>query len=142
MEFFTVVFCVVHRLDKRVIFKKIAVGYCFRYFREVLINDSARSHIEMSDFAVAHLTVGQTDAHTACAERRRGVLVDKRVYVFASVNGNSVSSACGSKSVTVHNYYCVRYFLFHTSPYLSKFTIFAKSSFNEAPPISPPSISG
>ncbi len=108
MKSFSGVLCSVYGFYKRGVFKEIAVAYGLCYLREVLIDYSARTHIEVADFAVAHLTVGQTDAHPARAQSGGGIIFNKIVYVLASVDRNGVAFAVGRQSIAVHNNYCIR----------------------------------
>jgi hypothetical protein len=48
--------------------RELAVGDCFVNSGQILIDDPSRTQIEMADFGVAHLAVGQTDIGTAGAE--------------------------------------------------------------------------
>ena len=66
-------------MDEGGVFEEFAVLDLFRDLGEVLIDDAARAHVEVADFGVAHLTVGQADGAAARAERRGGVLLLKSV---------------------------------------------------------------
>src|ERR1700716_4654815 len=48
--------------------RELAIGDCFVNSGQILIDDPPRAQIEMADFGVAHLPVGQTDIRTAGAE--------------------------------------------------------------------------
>ena len=112
MQFFAVIFSGVHCLYECGIFKEVAVLNGFGDFRQILIDYSARAYIKMTDFAVAHLSVGKSDAESACAESGRRVVCYKTVYYFTAVDGYCVAFARGGKPVAVHYNQCVRCF-FH-----------------------------
>src|SRR6516164_5321358 len=40
---------------------------------KVLIDDTARAEIQMADLGISHLTIGETDIHTAGAQAAAGV---------------------------------------------------------------------
>ena len=48
--------------------RELAVGDCFVNSGQILIDNPPRTQIEMADFGVAHLPVGQADIRTAGAE--------------------------------------------------------------------------
>ena len=103
MEFFPVIFRAVHSFDKLGIFEKVSVLNSFRYSRKILINYSARTHIEVTDFAVAHLPVRETYAKSACAESCGRIFFHK-TFDYAFVRDlYRVALFIGIKPVTVHN---------------------------------------
>ena len=77
---------------------------------EVLIYDASRTDVEVSDFGIAHLSVGQSHAHAARAESGGGEFLFERTDIFASVDGNGVALGGGGKAVAVHNDDAVRFF--------------------------------
>ena len=110
VQLFAVLLCVIHGLYKGGIFKKVAVRYGFGYPRQILVNYPARAHVQVADFAVAHLPVGQAHRKPARAKGGGGVFFCKRFNVLAAVKLDGVAGARGRQPVAVHNDYSVRFF--------------------------------
>ena len=129
------------------VLKEIAVGYRFGDSCQLLINNSARSDISMSNFGIAHLSVGQTDIQTRSAQRSVGPAGDKGIYVGRFGGGDGVALLIGVKAKAVkyhkHNgsFQCNYLAIYQSAE--AALTISLKSgALSEAPPISPPSMSG
>ena len=114
MQLFAVVARRVHSVEQNAVFKETAVGYFLGNVREVLINHSACTHIEVTDFAVAHLTRRKTNVKTACAERCMRIFCKQFVEVGGTLHGNRVVLTRRCDSEPVHYNQCV-----HNTPFPS-----------------------
>ena len=94
---------VLHRLQQGGIFKEVAVLDGLGDLGQILIDDAPRAHVEVSDFGVAHLPVGEPDGEPARAQRRRGIVFTVCRYVLAAVHGDGVALARRRKPVAVHD---------------------------------------
>ena len=94
---------IVHCFDIRGIFKKVAVGYCLCYARQILKHDSARSDIGMTHLAVAHLTVGQTDVHSGGGKLSVSIPGKDSVKVRSCRRAYGVALGFRGNAEAVHN---------------------------------------
>ena len=95
--FLAVFHCVVESLD----FKELAVLNGFCYFNEHLINNSACTYVGVTDFAVAHLSVGKSYIKSRSAYRCERTLGEKLVEVrsFGGIYGVSVCFLADAEAV-------------------------------------------
>ena len=103
MQVLSVVLRAVHRVIEFGIFEKFTVLDIFRDSRKFLVDDPARAHVEMADFAVSHLSVGKTDRKSARAQKRGRIFLHKRFDVGTAFHFNGVTLLFVADSVTVHN---------------------------------------
>ena len=101
MEFFTVFQSAVHCVEQNFVGKEISVFNGFGNSGKLLINHATRSHIEMSDFAVSHLTVGKSYVHTRSAQLGVRIFFDKGVEILysGSLYGVTVRGMIDTESV-------------------------------------------
>src|SRR5262245_56510899 len=60
--------------------RQFAILYCFVDPGEVLIDDAARSEIQMTDLRISHLTAGEADVRTTGTQATAGIgLIEKIV---------------------------------------------------------------
>ena len=62
------------RLDQHRVLREFAIGDRLVDAREILIDDAPRAEIEVADFAVAHLPIGQSHIHAARRQARLRIL--------------------------------------------------------------------
>ena len=62
MQRFIKIFCVPYSLQQNFIFVKISVAHRHVYPLQFLVNDASGADIKMTDLAVSHLPVRQTDS--------------------------------------------------------------------------------
>ena len=81
----------VHSVDDSLVLAELAVVDSLCDSGELLINNSARADVGVTDLAVAHLTVGETYVKTRSADLREGVLAEENVKIGSVCGGNGVS---------------------------------------------------
>jgi len=59
---------------QRFILKEISVLDSLRDLGEILVNNPAGSHIQMSDFGIPHLSFRKPYGHTACVSPNKRIL--------------------------------------------------------------------
>ena len=91
----------VHGMNQRCLFKERPVLNVLGDTGQLLIDDTARTDVEVADLAVAHLAIGQTHVHTACTQfgvriaghervqPRRALLID-RIALMSGVDAEAV----------------------------------------------------
>ena len=87
-----VLLAVFNRSDKRLVCKEVTVTNGFCNSCKLLINNSARADVGVSNLAVAHLSVGKTNVHTRSADECVGIGCKELV---------NVRCACGNYCVSV-----------------------------------------
>ena len=97
-----VVFAAVfNRTGQRLVGKKLAVLDGFGDAGQLLINNSARADVGVSNLGVAHLPIGKSDVQTGSTQL--GVWVGGKISVqirlFSSMNGVAVISRVDAESV-------------------------------------------
>jgi len=89
------------RCHERFIFKEISVldGLCD--LRQVLVYDASRTHVQMSDLRVSHLSVRQSHCHTAGISSHERALSHQLVHDRSSGLSHCVSMLVISQAVAV-----------------------------------------
>ena len=82
---------VVHSGNDSLVVLKLVLVYCFGNSCELLINDSACADVGVTNLAVTHLTVGQTNVHTRSADLSERILGKELVDVRGVCGKNGVS---------------------------------------------------
>ena len=106
-----VLFDVFHRAQKSGIGEEVAVGNALGDTGKFLIDNATCTHVEVTYFAVAHLTFGQTYGKTACIKRCRGIVGHKVMYVGAAFHADCVAFCLLGQTVAVHDYQCSNFFV-------------------------------
>src|SRR5260370_37544414 len=70
---------------------------------DVHVHDAASANVEMSDLAVAHLPLGQSDKRPAGMNERVGILPQQAVVGRLTGKSNGVGFGFGSVSPAVEN---------------------------------------
>ena len=93
---------VFHRTLHGFVVKEIAVRDGLGDSGQFLVDDAAGTHIGVTDFAVAHLTVRQTYRHAGCADGGVGILGKEFVKVGFGGGDNGVAIGI-LNAVAVHD---------------------------------------
>ena len=137
----------VHRRDDRLVVLELVVVDGLGDSGQLLIDDSACADVGVTDLAVAHLTVGETDVHARRADLGQRVFLEESVEIrrVRRENGVRLFLALFADAEAVKNHQYQRFFhgekpLSLSNYLLAAFTIAANfSATREAPPIRPPS---
>ena len=79
--------------------------------RDILINDATRAEVEMSDLAIAHLSLGQSYGVARSVDERMRVFLHERVEKRFFRLADSVAVFFGVVAESVENDQCVHGFL-------------------------------
>ena len=93
----------VRRVVEFFVFKKFAVFDLLGDAGEFLIDDSARSHVEVPHLAVSHLPVGKAHIPPARAEQGGRIFLHQRLHVGAALHFDGVALFFLADAVAVHN---------------------------------------
>ena len=103
MERGAVLFAVLHGVDESGILEERAVLYSLGYAHELLIHNAAGAYIGVTDLAVAHLSVGQTDIKTRCADICHRIFREYSVKIRFLRRGYGVTVGVGVIAEAVHD---------------------------------------
>ncbi len=84
---------------------------------KLLIDDAPRADIEMSDFRIAHLSVGKTHGHTARAELRARIFLRQPFDIRYSLCIDGVPLRLCGEAEAVHNNQCCKCHFLSTLPF-------------------------
>ena len=98
-----VLLAVLHGVNESGILEERAVLYSLGYAHELLIHNAARAYIGVADLAVAHLSVGQTDIETRCADICHRIFREYSVEIRLLRRGDSVAVGVGILAEAVHD---------------------------------------
>lgn len=143
---------------KRLVFRKAALLHRLGNAGQLLINNTSRTDIRMTDLRIAHLSVRQSDVHPGRADLClrpsckqpvdiRFICCMNRIAVVAFVNTEAIHNDEDQRFFHKGTYLLVGIKFFRTGSsgaayLLAASTIAAKSgAFKDAPPIRPPSTS-
>ena len=94
---------VLHCAEKCRVCKEIAVRDTLGDTSKFLINNATCAHIEMADFAVAHLTFGQTYRQTACVKRCCRIVGHQVMHIRTALHAYCVSLCLLGQTIAVHD---------------------------------------
>ena len=110
---FAVVFaCVFRSSQKCGIFEKVSVLDGLGDACQFLIDHTTCAYVEVSHFAVAHLSFGQANGKTACIQLRCGIVLHQVMHIGRTFHAYCVAQFFFGQTVSVHNNEC-GYFLIH-----------------------------
>ena len=82
----------------------------------VHVHDASGTDVEMADFAVAHLSVGQADVVAAGLNQRVGIFAQQAVVVGLAGQGDGVGFGLGAVAPAVENDQHKRFGTLHETP--------------------------
>ena len=94
---------VLHRVQQNGILKEVSVLDHQLDARGIHVHNSTRADIQMSDFAVAHLTIRQPDIRAAGLNQRVGILAQQAVVNRLAGERDGVGFGFGSVSPAVED---------------------------------------
>ena len=106
-----VLFAVFHCTDKSLVFKKVSVLNGLRNSCQFLIHNTAGTDVGVTDLAVAHLTVGQTNVHAGSTDIGHRVFTHQLVKIRRVGGGNRIAVVGFIFAEAVHD--AKKHCLFH-----------------------------
>ena len=103
-------FGVVHRVQQGVVLKEIPIPDGFGDAGQFLIHHPAGTDVGVTDLAVAHLPVGQSDVHSRRPDGGAGIFLKQPGEVGGFGRLNGVAVGIGIDPETVHNNENQRFF--------------------------------
>ena len=83
--------------------EKFAAGDELVDARDVHLHDAAGADIQMADFAVAHLALGQADERAGGVDQRVGKILEQAVVIGFAREGDGVAFGFGAVAPAVKN---------------------------------------
>ena len=92
-----------HGFDEHWVLKEFAVLNHEIDARDIHVHDPAGTHVEMANFAVAHLSFGQTDKGPAGMNERIGIFAQQAVIGGLASESDGVGLGFGAVAPSVEN---------------------------------------
>src|SRR6266404_5783918 len=103
MQLVTASACILHRFEQHRMAEEFAILNHQLNSRRIHMDNAPCADVQMSDFAVAHLIVGQADVLTTGVNQSVGILAQQAVVSWLASKCNGIGISFGSITPAVEN---------------------------------------